>query len=373
MNRSDNHHSFPLATLSPVMRHFLTSCQLRCLGAFFCLPLLVGCTGYGVILAPKNPLTSRGKNAALRTDLYPVNSIKELRDQYDQEEDEARRKRLRGEIIHRLLAETDNNFLIWSQRVFGARIASNTAADVATGVLSTVAVGSGAASAKSIGVAIASIAGVRVATDKNLFIEQNATALYSKMKEQRAMVAIQMEQYLAQDTTKYPLNKALRDVERYYEAGTLGAASARLAGETNQQALIAEAYQEDKKGDKVVAPALLASAGGSSLLPTRMRAREASPDEIAARVVAATKADAAATIVEPIKVAAANADTELRKKSKNLDFGKVITAGGGQIGEGTGKYKAEKSGLAAFLKNRVFTEDELKKMKEEIEKQRNQP
>lgn len=332
--------------------------------------IITGCTGYGIILAPKNPLTKRGRNTSLRSDLYEPGYIKALSEKYEASS-EGERMRIRNEIVHRLMAETDDNFLIWSQRVFGARIAGNTLGDATTGILSTIAVGSGAAAAKSLGVAIASISGVRIATDKNLFMEQNASALYSKMKEQRAIVAVQVEQYLDLGTTKYPLNKALRDVERYYEAGTLGTASSRLASDAESDAKVAEAQTEKAKGDKIVAPGIIAHAGLSPTLPSRSPVNSATPEQIAAAIRKANEDAAANDLVSPVKEAASKADFAMKKETPKrvLDWGKVIVAGGGHLGTGTDMCEATKTGLSKFLSSRKFTDDEINAMHTEINRQ----
>jgi hypothetical protein len=312
---------------------------------------LLGCSGGGVLLAPKHPLTTLGKNKTLRSDLYPPTRVADYRHMYEQAQNEAERKRCRNEVVQRLMAETDNNFLIWSQRVYGTRIIGETGADVTNTVLNTVAVGSGASSAKSIAVALASLAGVRLATNENLFMKQNASALYAKMKEHRAAVATQIEGHLKdKDTTTYPLNAALRDVERYYEAGTMAYASAHLSAEANQKAAVAEAVREQAKGDEIIAPNIIRNHGVynlSSPPPPRVRPDdEIGTGQAAAAIEAARRKAEREGMIGKIKKINSEADETflvLRETNPDMkrDYADLIVAGGGKVAAATDSTKGE--------------------------------
>lgn len=324
--------------------------------------VLAGCTGYGIILAPKNPLTNRGRNTSLRKDLYGANDLSGYMTSYWKATTEEQRQRLRNEIVHRLMAETDDNFLQWSQRVFGARVTGNALADAGTGILSTIAAGSGAAAGRGISVAIASITGVRVAADKNFFLEQNASALYSKMKEQRTIVAIQMEQYLAQNTTKYPLNKALQDIERYYEAGTLGAASSHLAADAHEASLVAEAVQEKGKGDRIASN--FSGSGFSRFTLPPVREYVSTPSNVVKDNLAAAAAlETRITRQQGLLDAVEKARTSLAAENKKLDYGEIVKAA--DLGN---QYPLTYGGYVLLLERGNLTDAQLTNMTHAAEK-----
>lgn len=326
--------------------------------------LLANCTGYGLVMAPKNPLTNRGRNTSLRTDLYGPNDLSAYIAAYDgtaRPITEGERKRLRNEIVHRLMAETDDNFLQWSQRVFGARVTGNALADASTGILSTIGAGSGLAAGRGISLAIASITGVRVAADKHFFMEQNASALYSKMKEQRTIVAIQIEQYLAQDTTKYPLNKAFQDIQRYYEAGTLGAASSHLAGEAHQASLVAEEVQQHGKGDRIASN--LGGSGFSRLTLPPVREFVSTPGAtVTSNRTKAAELEATIARQQPLldAVEAAKASVPAGKK---LDYGEIVKAA--DLGS---KYPLTYGGYVLMLQKEPLSDAQIGNLKAAAEK-----
>lgn len=164
-------------------------------------------------------------------------------------------KVFRNKILNQLLVLDDHYFVSWSQRLHGTRAIGSGLSDLAQGVLSAFVTASGASSAKSLGLVITGISTGRLATEKNIFLEKSADALISTMEENRSKVRVQMYQYMKdKPVDEYPLEEGLRDVLRYYNAGTLASAASSLQATAETRERQASAATESLKGDKVVAP-----------------------------------------------------------------------------------------------------------------------
>ena len=222
----------------------------------FAAVLLNGCEANKSILGPNHPLTTIS-TAPLRDDLVHSGDIAAWKKAYDDATDDADRVYYRNRIVRQLMLVTDQDYLAWSQQLFGARAISSTAADIASGVLSAFAAASGASAAKSIALVLTGISTTRLAVEKNLLLEQTSGALIAQMDNDRAKVSLQVGQYLRQGTSDYPLEEALRDLLRYYKAGTLASAGTSLQAAAVQSREATQAAVEQDKGDTVVAPGIL--------------------------------------------------------------------------------------------------------------------
>lgn len=207
---------------------------------------------------------------ATREALIPDKDFVTWRSRYDGANSDFEKMYYRNLIIRRLMLKDDEYFTAWSQQLYGGRAVANTTADMATGVLSAfVAASGGGASSQTIGLILSGISATRLALDKNIYLEKTAGALISTMHAGRADVDTQITQYLKNSVLAYSLEDGLRDVVRYYEAGTLAHASESLHSEAKESAREAEALTEYEKGDRKVAPRVLEQASASAFQPQR--------------------------------------------------------------------------------------------------------
>ena len=293
------------------MLHFKTGIYagnlvLKMRALFLLVPLLQSCAGRS-LLAPNNPLVSAGKTG-IGSSLVDVSQFRAWRHYYECHEgtavygestrpkeprralfsqqqpdpyvqtplvpeatdqshvagqlisgtrDEAKAKIFRNKIIHELLVIDDDFFILWSQRLHGTNAIGSSLTDFSAALLGAFAAASGASSAKSLGLAVTGIMSGRMAIKEHIFLKEQASALISTMEEDRARISTQIDQYLKKDINEYPLEYALRDVLRYYQAGTLASASMSLANSAGERAREAEAINEFQKGDRLESRAYL--------------------------------------------------------------------------------------------------------------------
>lgn len=102
--------------------------------------------------------------------------------------------------------------------------------------------------------------GTKASFDKNAYYDSTVVALISQMNASRKVVLARIYSGLELDHKKYPLMKALTDVEDYFQAGTiLGAVNAvsESSGEQKNEAdekierILEGSYIKDLAGDKI--------------------------------------------------------------------------------------------------------------------------
>nr|VFJ43018.1 MAG: hypothetical protein BECKDK2373B_GA0170837_10046 [Candidatus Kentron sp. DK] len=104
------------------------------------------------------------------------------------------------------------------------------------------------------------VSGVKTSLDKNAYYDSTLVALVSQMRAGRGEVLLGIHTGLALGVDRYPLMKALIDVESYYQAGTiLGAVGeiTKTAGEKKARAdkaiadIVRGSYVKDTAGDRI--------------------------------------------------------------------------------------------------------------------------
>jgi len=320
--------------------------------------LLTGCATDRSVLGHRPALTGQ-----TRLDLTPARDINDWREKYYTSTSETNRAFYRNEIIRRLMRLDDESFNAWSQKLYGARAISSGVADFATGLMGAFAAASGASAAKSLGLAVAGVSGARSAAEKDIFFEKSAGALISKMKEDRAKVDAQITQYLDKNTVQYPLEQGLRDIIRYYEAGTLASASETLQADAKVAQLGAQAQVEDIKGDRVVAPSEIAKAQIQPELTTRTKETKITDEQLIAlrkqaQAEARARGDVDALIAPTLKVVKdANAQIFKKDPTKKIDYGKLMDESGDDKAN-IAQFTRDRAGFADWLKSNA-TNDKI--------------
>ncbi len=286
-----------------------------------------------------------------RVVLTPDDDITQWRSGYFATTSEEQRKFYRNEIIRRLMRLDDESFNLWSQKLYGARAISSSVADFATGIMGAFAAASGATAAQSLGLAIAGVSGARSAADRDIFLEKSSGALVAKMKEDRAKVDAQITQYLKNSTADYPLEQGLRDIIRYYDAGTLASASETLEADAKVAQVGAQAVVENLKGDTVVAPAQIATASSSAPAVLRNPPRgptTVSKDEMSQLQAARDKAEANVASTNAFVRALRTYDRTATPAQKAVGYPEIIAAA--QL---TGQIAPDKNSLNTYYQNKA--------------------
>ena len=164
---------------------------------------------------------------------------KDVLAEYDQTEETSKRP-YRDKVIHGRLLALDMQYGLFKQAIYEEGVSANLTIDTlgvvvgAAGAAVTGADGSRVLSALSGG-----ISGTGTAINKNLYYERTLPALLALMDAKRDEIRAEILTGMTLDHIAYPLGRALTDLERYLQAGSIpGAISEVLttAGEAKANA-----------------------------------------------------------------------------------------------------------------------------------------
>lgn len=170
------------------------------------------------------------------------------------EEDECR-----NQIINSQIELIDFSYRSFKQSVSTTSGAVNITGDILSGALSAASTVTNGVHAKSVLSAISTvITGGKSSIDSNLFLQQSAHVLVGRMDALRVKALIPIREGLLQSAEKYPLWQALRDVESYLSAGSIGAAitdiehnsgEAKNEAEDATQSIVTDKFGGDDNSD----------------------------------------------------------------------------------------------------------------------------
>lgn len=209
---------------------------LRCLSVLLFLSMLVGCASINGF--PDRPERVKAKLESLQKKFFlPSVDVLEV---YASKDTEAKKRNYRDQVVNGRLLALDMQYAVFKKDIYEQGITSNLVHDI-----SGVAVGAAGAvvtatdASRILSALSGGISGSRTSINKNLYYERTMPALLALMDAERKSVRADIMQGLTQDTTRYPLGRALGDLERYLEAGSIPGAVATLtatAGETEAKA-----------------------------------------------------------------------------------------------------------------------------------------
>ena len=133
-----------------------------------------------------------------------------------------RRRELRDQIVLSRIYAMDLYYSEYEVQLTQERQNIGFYSTIASLALTTSATAIAAAETKTVLSAVATgLTGARTAYDKEILIEKTITILQTQMRARRKEVKTQIIARLGEDTTAYPLELALSDLETYYRAGTI--------------------------------------------------------------------------------------------------------------------------------------------------------
>lgn len=215
---------------------------------------LSACDGFRAF--PEAPFESTGQLESTRfaflSDTY--------REYYEATGDE--KVNHRNKIINAQIRAYDIRFQEYEQNLFDLGVGLGVGTDWASLALSGLTATVGNASTKAaLGAANSGLIGAKGALDKHLFMEKTLPVIMTEMANQRSAVLLQIRAGLNEaDVSKYSLDQALGDIQRYARAGSIVAALTGIAANSGSELesninelsqLTAFSYLKDVAGDKL--------------------------------------------------------------------------------------------------------------------------
>jgi hypothetical protein len=136
--------------------------------------------------------------------------------------DPARKKLIRNRIIYSDIGQVDQNFNDFKIDLNNQANTINVSADFISLALAGLGATTGNAGTKSaLAAASAGVIGANAAFDKDVLYQKTVVALVTEMEAQRSQVFARIIANTNRDVTQYPLELAGKDLQDYYQAGTL--------------------------------------------------------------------------------------------------------------------------------------------------------
>ena len=161
-------------------------------------------------------------------------------EEFDKQNDEKMRRTYRNNVVHGRLLAIDMQYGLFKEAIYGEGVSSSLIFDilgVSVGAAGTAV--TGAEASRILSALSGGLSGTSTSINKNLYYQRTLPALLALMDAERTKVRVEILEGLVQTSEKYPLGRALSDLERYLQAGSIpGALSAvtATAGETKAEA-----------------------------------------------------------------------------------------------------------------------------------------
>lgn len=151
--------------------------------------------------------------------------------------DPARKKLIRNQIIYSDIAQVDLNFNAFKIDLNNQVNTINVSADFISLALAGLGATTGNVGTKAaLAAASAGVIGANAAFDKEVLYQKTVVALITEMEAQRSQVFARIIVETNRDVTQYPLELASKDLQDYYQAGTLVNAIAGVSKSASENA-----------------------------------------------------------------------------------------------------------------------------------------
>jgi hypothetical protein len=150
---------------------------------------------------------------------------------YFRAQTESDRRRLRDRIVYTRLAAYDVEFQTFTEKLNKESGLGNLSGDFALLILNGIGATTGGAATKAaMNAASAGVTGARAAVDRDVFYNQALPAVQTQMSTSRnAQLVVIQEALRTQSDADYPLPRAVIDLNKYREAGSLPFAISALS------------------------------------------------------------------------------------------------------------------------------------------------
>lgn len=163
---------------------------------------------------------------------------------------EADARRVRNRILYELMGMVDDHYFRYTVQLRAGIAGKGVLTDSLGIATSLAATAAGGEQLKTILSAISTAAqGINKSIDANLLVGSTVEAIRLQMDATRAAVAAEMiEKMKGQGDADYPLEAGLRDIVRYYDAGTVTSGVAGLSRASGKQKADSEDRQRAASG-----------------------------------------------------------------------------------------------------------------------------
>lgn len=191
--------------------------------AFSAVVLLGGCSTVGEVTESENPIKVLQSNWSDQiAETFRNGTYADEYNKFVAAGNEAKANEERRRQVNRIIGGIDSYY---DRKIKGKLIAGKAAWDTGNEVVTLLLTGaasvSGGDTPKVLAAIATAIQGTKISVDKNFFQDNSAVMLAIKMDQLRAEVYSEIQLALEQSYTQYPLEQAMRDVIRYYSAGTM--------------------------------------------------------------------------------------------------------------------------------------------------------
>jgi hypothetical protein len=200
--------------------------------------ILVGCASTGGY--PERPEKIEDKLSSLQNNFFlPKVDVLTI---YALKTSEPERREYRDSVVHGRLLALDMQFALFKEALYEEGIVSNLSLDILGVVVGAAgAVTTHADTSRTLSALSGGISGTQTAINKNLYFERTMPALLALMDAEREKIRAEILEGLTQDASIYPLGRALTDLERYLQAGSIPGAIASVTSAAGKIKSVAEA------------------------------------------------------------------------------------------------------------------------------------
>jgi len=223
----------------------------------------------------------------------------------------AEKQRIRNDAIDDVLAVIDDNYTVYISNIEARRSSTDFLLDVIElGTGAATGIAKGERPNQILGIALTAFRGGRKSSELNFYKQQTTPILISKMDDNRDTVLGDILEKKPSPASDYSMKGAIRDLVKYYNAGTLVRAFTELAKSTAVQAQASQARVRHLSGPlKISAIPSLAldevlvkiDQQKQNLIQQVMSAEAASPLPAAPAVPTAPQLTARTAALQPVR------------------------------------------------------------------------
>lgn len=203
--------------------------------------------------APVRPTNLQDDLESLRKqDYFNTEKVLEKCEELEKQNPE-KAKAYRNKVVNARIYANDIHFSVFQKDVYLERVWLNTGTDWTVLALSGAgAVVGGAGTKTALSATSAGVTGAKKSFEENIYMKKTMEAILDHMVAKREKVLAKIQDGLRRSIEEYPLIQALRDLEEYYNAGTIPAALVEISKKAGEGLKEAETIKEREKREEKI-------------------------------------------------------------------------------------------------------------------------